>query len=80
MVTFNLFTDTRQIWAAPNCCRYLILLVPFWKMMSFKTKWIAFFGAKLRCFLPQLGFPTNAMRYADKTLSHSTTARFGLCN
>ena len=30
MVTFNLCTDTRQISAAPNSRRHLILLVPFW--------------------------------------------------
>ena len=37
MVTFKSCTDTRQISAA-NSRRYLILLVPVWKMMSFETK------------------------------------------
>ena len=41
----------------------------FWKMMSFETKWIAFFGAKLRYFLPRLRSPAKAMRYTDETLS-----------
>ena len=35
MVTFNSCTDTPQISAAPNSRRYLIMLLPFWKMMSF---------------------------------------------
>ena len=35
-MTFNSCTDTRQISAAPNSRRYLIVLVPFWKMMSLK--------------------------------------------
>ena len=60
MVTFNLWTDTRQISAAPNSHQYLILLVRFWKMTSFATNWIAFFGAKSRCFLPCLRSPTKA--------------------
>ena len=42
-MTFSVWTGTRQISAAPNSRRYQILLVPFWKMMSFETKWIAFF-------------------------------------
>ena len=46
-VTFNSWTDSHQISAAPNSQQYLILLVPFWKMMSFETKWIAFVGAKM---------------------------------
>ena len=41
LVTFNSWTDTCQISAAPNFW-YLILLVPFWKMISFETKWVAF--------------------------------------
>ena len=60
MVTVNLWTVTRQISAAPNSHQYLILLVLFWKMTSFATKWIAFFGAKSRCFLPRLRSPTKA--------------------
>ena len=42
MATFNSCTDTRQISAAPNSRRYLILLVPFWKMMSFETNKLRF--------------------------------------
>ena len=68
------FIITCQISAAPNSHKYLILLVPFWKMMSFATKWIAFFGAKSPCFLPHLHSPTNAMIYADETLSFKDTA------
>ena len=56
MMTFNLWTATRQISAAQNPHEYLILLVPFWKMMSFETKWISFSGVK-------------AMHFADETLS-----------
>ena len=41
MVTFKSCTDTRQISAA-NSRRYLILLVQFWKMMSFETKELRF--------------------------------------
>ena len=36
--------------------------------MSFKTKWIVFFGAKLRSFLPRLRSPAKAIRYAVETL------------
>ena len=46
----------------------------FWKMMSFETKWIAFFGAKLRCFVPRFGFPAKAIRYSDETLSFQNGA------
>ena len=68
MVTSNSWSDTRQISAAPNSHQYLILLVPFRKMVSFETKWIAFFGAKLHCFLACLHSSAKAMGYADKTL------------
>ena len=33
--------------------------------MSFKTKWIVFFGAKSHCFLPRLRSPAKAMQYAE---------------
>ena len=36
MVTFNSCTDTCQVSSFPNSRRYLILLVPFWKMMVLK--------------------------------------------
>ena len=59
MVTFNLCTDTRQISTAPNSCRYLILLVSFWKMMSFETNELNFLVRNrpafcLICILPQM--------------------------
>ena len=71
MITFNSWTDTHQISAAPNSHRYVILL--FGKY-CFKTKWIAFFAAKSRCFLPRLRSPAKAMRYADETLSFQDSA------
>ena len=37
--------------------------------MSFETKWIVFYEAKPRCFLPRSRSPVKAIRYADKTLS-----------
>ena len=57
MMTFNSCTDTRQISAAPNSCRYLILLVSFWKMMSFETNGLRFLVRNraafcLICILP----------------------------
>ena len=42
MVTFNSCTDMCQIAATPNSLRYLILLVPLWKMMSFETNGLRF--------------------------------------
>ena len=71
VVTFNSCTDTRQISAAPNSCRYLILLVSFWKMMSFEANGLRFLVRNraafcLICILPR--------HY------HSTTARSGLRN
>ena len=36
MMIFNSCTDTRQISAALNSRRYLIVLVPFWTMMGFE--------------------------------------------
>ena len=46
----------------------------FWKMMSFETKWIAFFRAKSRCFVPRSRSPAKAMRYTDETLSFQNNA------
>ena len=37
--------------------------------MRFETKWIPFFGAKLRCFLPSARSHAKAMWYADETVS-----------
>ena len=42
--------------------------------MSFETKWIAFFGAKSRCFLPRSRSLAKAMQYADETLSFQGSA------
>ena len=72
MVTFSSWTDTRQFSAAPNSYWYLILL--FWKMMSFGTKRIVFFGAKLHCFFSCSHSFAKAVRYADKTLSFQDSA------
>ena len=41
----------------------------FWKMMSYETKWIAFLGAKSRCFLSRSCCPAKVMRFAYETLS-----------
>ena len=60
MVTFCSCTDTRQISAAPNSRRYVILLVPYWKMISFERNELRFFVRKPRCFLPHLHFLANA--------------------
>ena len=59
MVTFNSCTDTRQISAAPNSRRYLIVLVPFWKIMSFETIGLRFLVRNRAAFcliriLPQM--------------------------
>ena len=48
--------------------------------MSFGTKWIAFYGAKLRCFLPRLHSSTKAMWYANETLLFQDSERYGLRN
>ena len=77
MVTFNSCTDTRQISAAPNSCQYLILLDPFWKMMSFETIGLRFLVRNRAAFclvsvLPQM----QCGRDADETLSfHDSTIR-----
>ena len=42
--------------------------------MSFETKWIAFFIAKSRCFLPRSGSTAKAMLCADETLSFQDNA------
>ena len=57
MVTLKSCTDMRQISAA-NSRRYLILLVPFWKMMRFETNGLRFLvrnraAFSLACVLPQ---------------------------
>ena len=79
MVTFNSCAETRQISAAPNSRRYLILLVPFWKMMSFETKELHFLVRNRAAFcliriLPQMQCGMLTIHY------HSTTARYGLRN
>ena len=79
MVTFNSCADTRQIWAAANSRQYLILLVPFWKMMSFETHRLRFLVRNRAAFcliriLLQMQCGMLTRRY------HSTTARYGLRN
>ena len=79
MVTLNSCTDTRQISAAPNSRRYLILLVSFWKMMTFETNGLRFLMRNraafcLICILPQMQCGMLTRHY------HSTTARYGLRN
>ena len=79
MVTFNSCTDTRQISAAPNSRRYLIVLVPFWKMMSFETNGLGFLVRNRAAFylahvLPQKQCGTLTRHY------HSTTTRYGQSN
>ena len=53
------------IWKIGNL---VLLFGKSWKIMSFETKWIAFFRAKSRCFLPRSRSPAKAMLYADETL------------
>ena len=79
MVTFNSCIDTHQISTSPNSHRYLILLVPFWKMMSFKTNKSRFLvqiraAFCLVCVLAQKQCDKMTRHY------HSTTARYGLRN
>ena len=79
MVTFNSRTATRQISAAPNSRRYLILLVSFWKMMRFETNGLRFLVRNRAAFcliriLPQMQCGRLTRHY------HSTTARYGLRN
>ena len=45
--------------------------------MSFKRKWIVFFGAKSSSFLSRLRSPAKAMRYADETLLFQDSADAG---
>ena len=63
--------------AAPNSDRYLILFVPFWKMMRFETNWVAVFVANLHCFLPRWRSPAKAMLTRHY---HCKTARKKLRN
>ena len=79
MVTFISCTDRPQISAAPISCRYLILLLPFWKMMSFETNRLRFSVRNCAAFcfvrvLPQKQCDKLTRHY------HSTTARYGLRN
>ena len=79
MMTFNSCTDTRQISSAPNFCRNLILLVSFWKKISFETNGLRFLVRNcatfcLICILPQMQCGMLMRHY------HSTTARYGLRN
>ena len=79
MVTFNSCTDTRQISAAPNFRRNLILLVAFWRKISFETNGLHFLVRNCAAFcliriLPQMQCGMLMRHY------HSTTARYGLRN
>ena len=79
MVTFNSCIDTRQISAAPNSRRYLILLAPFWKTISFETNGLRFLVRNRAAFclirvLPQMQCGMLTRHY------HSTTAQYGLRN
>ena len=79
LVTFNSCTDTRQISASSNSRRYLILLVSFWKMMSFETNGFRFLVRNCAAFclihiLPQMQCGMLTRHY------HSTTARYELRN
>ena len=79
MVTVNSCADMRQISAAPNSRRYLILLVPLWKMMSFETNGLRFLVQNRAAFcliriLPQMQCSMLTRHY------YSTTARYGLRN
>ena len=74
-LSFTSWTETRQILAA----QILRSDSTFWKMMSFETKWIAFFGAKSRCFLLRLCSPAKAIRLLARHY-HSKTVRYGLQN
>ena len=79
LVTLNSCTDTHQISAAPNSRRYLILLVSFWKMMTFETNGLRFLMRNRAAFcliriLPQMQCRMLTRHY------HSTTARYGLLN
>ena len=76
MVTLNSCTDTRQISAAPNFRRYLILLVSFRKMMTFETIGLRFLMRNRAAFcliriLPQMQCGMLTRHH------HSTTARSG---
>ena len=72
MVTFKSCTHTPQISAAPNSRQYLILLVPFWKMMSFETNGLRFLVRNRAAFslvfvLPQKQFGMLKRHYYSKT-------------
>ena len=79
MVTFISCADRPQISPAPISCPYLILLLPFWKMMSFETNGLRFLARNCAafcfvCVLPQKQCDKLTRHY------HSTTARYGLRN
>ena len=79
VVTFNSCHDKRQILAASSSHRYLILLVPFRKMMSFETNGLRFLVRSRAAFclvrvLPQMQCGMLTRHY------HFMTARYGLRN
>ena len=74
VVTLNSRTDKRQISAAPNFRRFSDSSCSILENKEFWNKWIAFFDARSRCFLPRSLSPAKAMRYTDKTLSFHDSA------
>ena len=78
-MTFYSCTDTHQISAAPNSCRYVILLVPYWKMMSFERNGKRFLvrNCAAFCYIRILSQTQCSMLTRHY---HSTTARYGLRN
>ena len=77
MVIFNSCTDTPQISATPDSRWYLIVLVPFWKTMSFEQMDCVFWyraAFRLVRVLPQKQCGMLTRHY------HSTVARYGLRN
>ena len=79
MVKFNSCADTRQISAAANSSRYVILLVPFWKILSFETHGLRFLVRNRAAFcLIRIFFQMQCGMLTRHY--HSTTARSGLRN
>ena len=72
-MTFNSWTDTRQISAAPNSHSVSDSTCSSLKSDENETKWITFLEAKSRYFLLRWRSPAKAMRYADEALSFNDT-------
>ena len=65
MMTFNLWTDARQISAAPNSHQYLILLLENDKFLN----GLRFLVQNRGFFLPRLHSPAKATQYSNEILS-----------